>query len=83
MVEWRHLIVNDNQIRVNDCFLNFQIIPIGKIRNNQVNIRLIGFRKRKFNCSVFNITHRISSMNSGNIIAIYDITIVNSNKRKR
>jgi hypothetical protein len=34
MVECSRLIVNDCQIKVNDYFLNFQIISIGKIRNN-------------------------------------------------
>jgi len=57
MVEHSHLIVNDIQIRVNDYFLNFQVISIGEIRDNQVNICLVGFRKRKFSYSIFNITH--------------------------
>jgi hypothetical protein len=83
MVEYSHLIVNDSQIKVNDNFLNFQIIPIRKIRDNLVYICLIGFRKGKFYGSVFNITYRITSMYSGNIVAVYDITVVNSNKRKR
>ena len=56
MVEYSQLIVNDVQIRVNGCFLDFKVIPIGEIRDNQVNICFVGFRKRKFNSSVFNIT---------------------------
>ena len=46
MVEYSHLIVNDIQMRVNDYFLNFQIIPVREIRDNLVDIYLIGFRKR-------------------------------------
>jgi hypothetical protein len=57
MVEYSRLIVNDRQIKVNDYFLNFQIIPIGKIRNNKVDIYLIGFGEGEFYSAVFNITH--------------------------
>jgi len=46
MVKYSHLIVNDIQMRVNDYFLNFQIIPVREIRDNLVDICLIGFRKR-------------------------------------
>ena len=35
------LIVYDYQIRVNTIFLNFQIISIGKIRNNELNIPFV------------------------------------------
>ena len=83
MVEYSRLIVNDHQIKVNDYFLNFKIISIGKIRNNKVNIHLIRFGKRKLYSTVLYITQGIPAMNPRNIITIYDITVVNSNKRKR
>ena len=38
MVEYNRLSVNEYQITVNDCFLDFEVIPIGKIRDNQLNI---------------------------------------------
>ena len=41
MVEHIQLIVYDYQIRVNTIFLNFQIISIGKIRNNELNIPFV------------------------------------------
>jgi len=81
MVECSRLIVNDRQIRVDGYFLDFQIISIGKFRDNKVNIYLIGFRKWNFYGAVFNITNRIPGMNPGNIIAIDDITVMNSDKR--
>ena len=82
VVERNQLIVNEYQILVDGCFLNFQIISVRKFRNNKIYISLIGFREREFNCTIFNITDCISCMYSGNIIAVYDITIVNSDKRR-
>ncbi|HRN45775.1 MAG TPA: hypothetical protein PLH20_13530, partial [Flavobacterium sp.] len=41
MVEHIQLIVYGYQIRVNAIFLNFQIISIGKIRNNELNIPFV------------------------------------------
>ncbi len=49
VVECSRLIVNDYQIKVNGCFLDFQIITFGKLSNYKVNIGLIGFRKRELN----------------------------------
>lgn len=46
VVERNQLIVNEYQIRVNDYFLNFQVISFGNFRNNKVDICLIGFRER-------------------------------------
>ena len=83
MVECSRLIVNDYQIRVDDDLLDLQIIAIGKVRDNKIDIFLVGFREREFCSGVLDITYRISGMNSGNIIAIYNITVMNSSKRKR
>ncbi len=41
MVEYSRLIVNDHQIWVDGCFLDFQVISVGEIGNNKVNIGLI------------------------------------------
>ena len=81
MVELGRLIVNDYQIRVNVVFLNLQVIAIGKCGDNTFNISFIRFRKWDFNRSIFDIAQGVSGMNSGNIIPIYDITVVNSSKR--
>ena len=51
-------------------FLDFQIITIGKFRNNKVNICLIRLGKWNFCSAVFNVTHSISGVNSGNIVTI-------------
>lgn len=56
MVEYSRLGVNEYQITVDDCFLNFEVISIGKIRNNQLNIEFISFRKRYFYSTIFYIT---------------------------
>ena len=83
MVECSRLIVDDYQIWVDGYFLNFQIIAIGKFRDDNIHIFLVRFGKWEFCSGVFDITNRISSMNSGNIITIYDITVMNSGKRMR
>jgi hypothetical protein len=82
MVECSCLVVNDGQIWVNDEFLDFKVISARKIGNYSVNVRLIGFRERQFCSSVFNVTYRVSSMNSRNVVAVYNITVVYSNKRR-
>jgi hypothetical protein len=57
MVECGRLRVNDPQIKVDDYFLDFKIIPVGKFRDNKVNIYLVRLRERKFYCTVLNITN--------------------------
>jgi hypothetical protein len=81
VVEHARLIVNGPQIWVDEYFLDFQIIAIGKIGDNGINVFLIRFRKRYFSSGVFDVTNGISGMNPRNVIAIHYITVMNSCKR--
>ena len=83
MVECSRLIVNGYQIWVDGCFLDFQVISTGEIGNNKINIGFIRFGERYFCSCIFNIANRISSMDSGYTVFIYDVAVMNPNKRKR
>jgi hypothetical protein len=51
------LLVNGYQIMVNDWFLDFYVVFVGKIIYDEIYIFFVGFRKRKFYSSVLNITN--------------------------
>jgi hypothetical protein len=51
------LLVNGYQIMVNDCYLDFYVVFVGKITYNEIYIFFIGLRKRKFYGSVLNIAN--------------------------